>query len=90
MPDLIIVDGGKEQVKAVQKSLKDLKLKTVVIGLVKDKRHQTSKIISFNGKESDFENKSRIKNFLTGCQIEVHKYAINFHRYLHRKNSLKS
>src|SRR3954452_8931437 len=54
MPHLIIVDGGKEQVKAVQKVLKELDLKTPVIGLAKDEKHRTAKIIINNLKELDF------------------------------------
>jgi len=47
-PDLIIVDGGKEQVKAVQKVLRELELGKVptVIGLAKNEKHQTAKIIT--------------------------------------------
>src|SRR6185503_18159077 len=40
MPDLIIVDGGKEQVKVVQQILTKLELVAVVIGLAKDEKHR--------------------------------------------------
>ncbi|CAJ0637779.1 9522_t:CDS:2 [Entrophospora sp. SA101] len=73
MPDLIIVDGGKEQVKAVQQVLQELKLKAPVIGLVKDENHRTAKIITNELKELDFGKNERIKNFLTNCQEEVHQ-----------------
>jgi len=89
MPNLIIADGGKEQVKAVQKSLKELKLETIVIGLAKDENHRTAKIITNNLTELDFEKQEKIKNFFTNCQEEVHKYALNFHRKIHRKSVLK-
>jgi excinuclease ABC subunit C len=89
MPHLIIVDGGKEQVKAVQQVLKKLDLKTPVIGLVKDEKHQTAKIITNNLKELEFGKRERIKNFFANCQEEVHRYALNFHRKLHRKGVLK-
>jgi len=90
IPNLIIVDGGKEQVKAVQQVLKELNLKIPVIGLVKDEKHQTAKIITNDLKELDFGKNERIKNFFANCQEEVHRYAINFHRKLHRKGILKS
>ncbi|MEG7979308.1 MAG: hypothetical protein NY202_05485 [Mollicutes bacterium UO1] len=88
-PELIIVDGGKEQVKAVQNILKELKLKIIVIGLAKDENHRTVKIITNDLKELSFGKNDRIKNFLTNCQEEVHRYAINFHRKLHRQSVLK-
>jgi excinuclease ABC subunit C len=92
MPDLIIVDGGKEQVKAVQQVLRELtsdKVSTPVIGLVKNEKHQTAKVIIPNGEERGFEKAEKIKNFLTNCQTEVHRYALNFHRKLHRRSVLK-
>ncbi|CAI2162694.1 6830_t:CDS:10, partial [Funneliformis geosporum] len=58
----------------------ELKLAAAVIGLVKDEKHQTTKIITNNLKELDFENQEKIKNFLANCQEEVHRYAINFHQ----------
>ncbi|CAI2196952.1 15475_t:CDS:2, partial [Funneliformis geosporum] len=84
-PHLIIVDGGKEQVKTVQQVLKELNLKIPVIGLVKDEKHQTAKIITNNLKTLEFGKNEKIKNFFSNCQAEVHRYAINFHRKLHRK-----
>jgi len=90
MPYLIIVDGGKEQVKAVQQTLRELELSTMVIGLAKDEKHRTAKIITNDLKELGFGNNERIKNFFTNCQEQVHRYAINFHRKLHRKSVLKN
>jgi len=90
-PDLIIVDGGKEQVKTVQRVLRELisdKVSIPVIGLVKNEKHQTAKVITPNGEELGFEKAEKIKNFLTNCQTEVHRYALNFHRKLHRKSVL--
>ncbi|CFW92753.1 putative UvrABC system protein C [endosymbiont DhMRE of Dentiscutata heterogama] len=88
-PDLIIVDGGKEQVKAVQQILKELAFKIPVIGLAKDEKHQTAKIITNTLQELNFGQNERVKNFLTNCQAEVHRYALNFHRQLHRRSILK-
>ena len=89
MPDLIIVDGGKEQIKAVRQVLTEMKLTTPVIGLAKDENHRTSKIITNNYQELEFENREKIRNFLTNCQEEVHRYALHFHRKLHRQSVLK-
>lgn len=89
MPNLIIVDGGKEQVKTIQKILKKFSLNTVVIGLVKDKNHRTDKIVNYDHQEIEFKNKQRIYDFLTNCQNEVHLYAINLHRKLRQRSTLK-
>ena len=88
MPNLIIVDGAKEQVKSVQQVLKELELETKIIGLAKDEKHRTTRIINSNLKELEFGDKEKIRNFFTNCQEEVHRYAINFHRKIHRKRIL--
>ncbi|CAG8616265.1 12593_t:CDS:2, partial [Racocetra persica] len=84
-PDLIIVDGGKEQVKSVQQVLRELAFEIPIIGLAKDEKHQTAKIITNTLQELNFGQNERVKNFLTNCQAEVHRYALNFHRQLHRR-----
>lgn len=88
MPDLLIVDGGKEQVKVVQQSLKELGLESIVIGLAKDENHRTAKIITSKLKELGFNQNEKIKNFFTNCQEAVHYYTLNFHRKLHRQRIL--
>lgn len=88
MPNLIIVDGAREQIKSVQKVLKKLKLEVKVIGLVKNYKHRTERIMNEDFQEVSFESKE-IKNFFTQIQDSVHKNAIKFHRKLHNKNAIK-
>ena len=78
--------------KAVLNVWQELNLSILVIGLVKNESHQTAKIIAGNSQNKklkllDFPNQ-RIKNFLANLQTEVHRYALNFHRKLHRKTVL--
>lgn len=78
--------------KVVLNVWQELNLNIPVIGLVKNEYHQTAKVIASNFqnkkiKHLDFPNQ-QIKNFLTQLQTEVHHYAINFHRKLHRKTVL--
>ena len=89
IPDLIIVDGGKEQVKVVVREVKKFKSKIFVIGLAKDENHRTAKVITSDLRELDFVGKEKVKNFLANCQEEVHRYAISFHRKLHRRSALR-
>ncbi|KAJ3616863.1 hypothetical protein Zmor_008982 [Zophobas morio] len=46
LPDLIIMDGGKIQVSAVNSQLEILDLKIPVIGLVKDDHHKTNRLLN--------------------------------------------
>ncbi|WNE41364.1 MAG: UvrABC system protein C [Mycoplasmataceae bacterium] len=88
MPDLIIVDGAREQIKSVKDIIKKLKLKSKIIGLIKNDNHKTEKMMNENLEEILFESEE-VKNFLTQIQEKVHESAIRFHRKLHEKGTLK-
>lgn len=89
MPDLIIVDGSKKQIKSVKESLEILNLKTKIIGLVKNNKHKTEKIMNDNLEEIEFQ-KEDIKSFFVQIQETVHIKAINHHRKLHNKRLLET
>lgn len=89
------MDGGKGQVKAALGVFQNLNLKIPVIGLVKNEKHQTEKIMVSKAPEAkmqqlNFPPQEMVKNFLTNLQVEVHNYVIGFHRKLHRKTILNS
>jgi len=95
LPHLLIVDGGKGQVRATLNVFQNLNLKIPVIGLAKNEKHQTEKIITSKSSSSKmqqltFPPQGMIRNFFTNLQVEVHRYAISFHRKLHRKVILSS
>jgi excinuclease ABC subunit C len=89
MPILIIVDGGREQIKSVKLALKNLKLSSKVIGLIKNSKHQTEKMMNEDFEEIHFEDKE-IKNFFTEMQNIMHNKAISLHRKLHIKTTIKT
>lgn len=91
LPNLIIVDGGKIQVSAALISLQKLNLNNSIpiIGLVKDIKHKTDRLITSNFEEIILDKKSNLYFFLLNMQDEVHRYVINFHRQK-RSNSLFS
>ena len=89
-PDLIIVDGGENQVKAAKEIIDSLKLDINIIGLKKNDKHRTSSIIDSNLKEIEVDNKSDLFLFLTRIQDEVHEYAINYHRNIKSHGMISS
>lgn len=90
-PDLIVVDGGKIQVKAALKVLKELEIDNInVIGLQKDSNHKTESIITSKLEEVKIDKKSNIFLLLESMQDEVHRFAITFFKNTHSKNSLTS
>ena len=84
MPDLILVDGGLNQIIAADKALKKAEVNVNLFGLVKNNKHQTAGLMDINGNVYDIENKT-IFFMLTRMQDEVHRFAITFHQSLRNK-----
>lgn len=91
LPNLLIVDGGKIQVKAAITVFKNLGIDNVdIIGLQKDDNHKTDSIITNDLKEIKVDKKSNIFLLLEAMQEEVHRFAITFFKQTHSKNTLSS
>ena len=84
MPNLILVDGGLNQIIAADKALKQAEVSINLFGLVKNNKHQTAGLMDINGNIFDIENKN-IFFMLTRMQDEVHRFAITFHQSLRNK-----
>ena len=85
MPDLILVDGGLNQIKAASRALEKAEVSINLFGLVKNNKHQTAGLMDINGNIYDIENKN-IFFMLTRMQDEVHRFAITFHQSLRNKS----
>ena len=86
LPDLIILDGGKIQVKAGLEICQKLQIKNcTIMGLVKNNKHQTNGIF-YKNKMIKLDHKSILYNFLADIQNKVHQYTISFFRKRHHKS----
>ncbi|MCR4581365.1 MAG: excinuclease ABC subunit UvrC, partial [Bacilli bacterium] len=93
LPDLILVDGGKQQIHAVNDVLEmlDLKSRIKVCGLVKNDKHMTSDLMDGETLEViPMDRTSNLFHYLTRIQDEVHRFTITYHRQLRSKGSLAS
>lgn len=91
LPDLIIVDGGINQMNACLDVLKSLNLHIKVVGLKKNDKHRTNELIdgdTYNIVPLDKD--SMVFHYLTRIQDEVHRYTINYHKTLRSKGSISS
>lgn len=84
LPDLILLDGAKGQISAVEPILKKHNINVPIFGMVKDSKHRTRAIASSGG---DIAIKSNRKAFtlVTNIQDEVHRFAIGYHKKLRSK-----
>lgn len=88
-PDLIIMDGGENQVNACINALKDVGRSIKILGLVKDDNHKT-RALFYNGKEIEIDKRSFAFKLLELAQEEVHRYAITYFRSTHLKDTFSS
>ena len=88
-PDLILLDGGKGQVSAVQKVFDKYNINIPLWGMYKDDKHRTKGLICAT-KEIELDKTSNLYRFVASIQEEVHNYAITYHRSLRSKSLTKS
>ncbi len=75
-PDLIVVDGGKGQVSAANKVLKEKNLNIPLIGLAK----REEVIITSDFSEIRLPKDSKTLHLLQRLRDEAHRFAITYHR----------
>ena len=102
LPDLVLVDGGRGQLKVAQEAFKDLGITDIdLISLAKERTVQ-------NGKTSEalktdekvfhpqfkepltFGRRSPITLFLDQIRNEAHRFAITFHKKVRGKETIRS
>lgn len=91
LPDLILVDGGINQIRAAKDVLNSLNLGIKVCGLVKNDKHRTNDLLDGDTLQIyDIDRTSNLFHYLTRMQDEVHRYTINYHRQIRSKGSISS
>lgn len=90
LPDLIVVDGGENQIRAALDILNLLHLDIKVVGLKKNDKHRTNDLISSDLSVINIDRMSNVFHYLTRMQDEVHRFTINYHRTLRSKGSISS
>ena len=91
VPDLIIVDGGINQINACLDTLNSLNMPIKVIGVKKDNHHSPEAIIDANTlEEIKVDKKSNIFRLLSRIDEESHRFVISYHREIRSKGSISS
>lgn len=90
-PDLIIVDGGINQINACKSTLESLNLNIKVIGVRKDNRHSPDAIVDGDTYEViNIDKRSNVFRLLSRIDEEVHRFTINYHKEIRSKGSISS
>jgi len=90
-PDLILVDGGKGQLNAIESVLKNSGVNIPVVALTKNKYHYGDHISSTTSKQPISLNKLLInsRNLILSVDAEAHRFAISYYRKLHRSKHFR-
>lgn len=91
LPDLILVDGGINQINAAKDVIDELNLKIKICGLKKNDKHRTHELIDGDNLDIiDIDKTSNLFHYLTRMQDEVHRFTINYHRTIRDKGTIAS
>lgn len=82
LPKIVVVDGGKAQVRAAEKVLSEVGVMIPVVGVVKDEFHRPKGMIG-----EDRLTKSNEKDILL-ANNEAHRFAITYHRQRRQKGMI--
>ena len=89
-PDLIVLDGGMNQITVCKEIIESLNLNIRIVGLVKDSHHRTNHLMDENYNIIDIPDDSNLFLYLSKIQEEVHRFAITYHRNIKSKGALVS
>ena len=86
-PDLLLIDGGRGQVSAVQAALAGTQLADVpMFGMVKDDRHRTRALVTPEGREIGIVTQQAVFSLIGQIQEETHRFAIEYQRSLRNES----
>jgi len=84
LPDLILMDGGANQVNAAKAVIAALGFDIPVAGAVKDDKHRTRALL-YNEQEYALKGQTDLFAYIGAIQEEVHRFAIEYHHKLRGK-----
>lgn len=89
LPDLLLIDGGIAQLRAVKNALGALGISVPCFGMLKDFNHKTAELVTADGMKAGLTSNPSLYNFIARIQDETHRYAISYQRKS-RKSKMKS
>ena len=82
LPDLLLIDGGREHAATARRAAEDLGLNLPIFGMVKDDRHRTRALITPEGREIGISGNQAVFSLVGNIQEETHRSAIEYQRSL--------
>jgi len=89
-PDLILVDGGLQQINAAKEILDSLDLDIPIAGLVKDDNHNTNHLMNKQLEKIEIDKTSNVFHLIQRIQDEAHRFAVTYHKNVRSKGVFHS
>ena len=89
-PDIMFIDGGLGQVRAVKAIVDAFRIAIPVVGLAKDDAHRTRAIVFDDGREIDLRDNRLLFSYCGNIQEEVHRFAITYMSGVKGKKMIRS
>lgn len=90
LPDIMLIDGGAAHASAARIVLEKADIDLPVFGMVKDEKHRTRALVTPDGDEIGLSANPAVFALIGTIQEETHRFAIEYHRTLRSKSSIKS
>lgn len=86
LPDLIIIDGGEQQLAVARQVLKSYNISVSVISISKGPKRKKNDFHFSDLKIGEyFKNRQELQKIAIQARDEAHRFAISYYRKLHRK-----
>ena len=89
-PDIMFIDGGLGQVRAVKAVVDAFRIAIPVVGLAKDDAHRTRAIVFDDGREIDLRDNRLLFSYCGNIQEEVHRFEITYMSGVKGKKMIRS
>ncbi len=89
LPELMVIDGGKGQINAVQEILRELQIEVPIIGIAKGFDRKQDRLVFDHENYELARVAKRGKEIFQKARDEAHRFAVKYHRELRSKHSLK-
>lgn len=86
LPEVMVIDGGKPQVNAVQEVLNELQVTVPIIGLAKGFDRKQDQLIYDRANRDLLQVAERGKPIFQAVRDEAHRFAVAYHRKVRAKN----
>ncbi|HAA85961.1 MAG TPA: excinuclease ABC subunit UvrC [Kosmotogaceae bacterium] len=87
-PDLLLIDGGEPQLRAVKKSLSEIGIEAEdLIGIAKEREEI---VFPDNRNRLRLTPDHPVQRLLTAVRDESHRFAVNYHRFLRERRISRS